>query len=95
MRVRWLMIGSAFASACVAASGVALAQQPQPAGRERPQASPPAAGLIVAAAAESNGDSDSNSEAARPANEGDQAAVPAKPRRAARVTSCRCGESGQ
>lgn len=94
MLIRWLMFGAIPASLAV----VANAQPGSPNGDPRPQGAPPAAALIVSAGAETVAEDEVLIEE-EPAEAEASTEAPAqanpKPRRAARVTSCRCGDSGQ
>ena len=87
MTVRLLLIGAA----AFAVAGAASAQSAPAPGNSGngPQGTP--ADLVVAASASTDlepGDVEAVAEA-------QPAATPAKPRRAARVTSCRCGDTAQ
>lgn len=70
-------------------AAVATAQPAQPNGRDanRPQPQQPQAALVLASVPQP-------SEAGTPAPDAQNPQAPPK-RRAARVTSCRCGDSGQ
>lgn len=87
MNVRPLMIGvAAFAVAGVASAQSAPANDPQDQG---PGGAP--ADLVVAASASTDAESDQPA----PSIDAQPASSAAKPRRAARVTTCRCGDTGQ
>lgn len=85
MNVRLLLIGAA----ALAVAGAASAQSAPASGGQAPQGATPA-DMVVAASAASDieSDDDTANAEAQPA-----AVTPAKPRRAARVTTCRCGDA--
>lgn len=88
MYVRLLMIGAA----ALAASGVATAQSaPANAQGNAQQGGTTTADLVVAASAATDVDMDEEAEAKETAS----TSAPSRPRRAARVTTCRCGDPNQ
>ena len=91
MHVRLLMIGAAAFAAAGAASAQSVPASGNP-GASQPASTP--ADLVVAASAPADTESDDG----EANDEAQPQSAPAKPRRAARVTSCRCGDpaaSGQ
>ena len=88
MTVRLLLIGAA----AFAAAGAASAQSaPTPGNSGNGQQAGSPADMVVAASASTDTDSVDDETVA----EAQPAATPAKPRRAARVTSCRCGDTAK
>ena len=89
MTYRWLIL----AATAVSAAGMATAQPAQnnPRDTSRPQ---PQNAQVVLASAQRDADTDTGANA-QPTEAQPAAQAPAKPKRAARVTTCRCGDSGQ
>lgn len=84
MTYRWLIL----AATAVSATGIAAAQPPQSNTRDtKPQ---PQNAQVVLASAPREADANPQPAEAQPATP-----APAKPKRAGRVTTCRCGDSGQ
>lgn len=85
MSYRWLIL----AATAVSAAGMATAQPDRDNARDSKQPQAQNAQVVLASAPR-------ETDAAPPPAEAQPATqAPAKPKRAARVTTCRCGDSGQ